>query len=128
MYTPDVLDHFRHPRNAGVLDGASVHGRAENPGCGDEVELALRFQGGRIAEVRFRARGCVPTIACASRLTELVHELDPADAFRIDAAALAVSLGGLPPASGHAAKLAVQALRAALATPPAVPGTNTVPT
>ncbi len=128
MYTPDVLDHFRHPRNTGIVEGATARGRAENPGCGDEVELTLRLEGRRIAEIRFRAQGCVPTIACASRLTELVRERSAADAIGIDAAALAAALGGLPQASGHAAKLAIQALRAALATPQPVPGTNTVPT
>ncbi len=128
MYTPDVLDHFRHPRNGGVVEGASARGRAENPGCGDEVELTLRLEGGRIAEVRFRAQGCVPTIACASRLTELVRDLGAADAIQIDATAVAASLGGLPPASGHAARLAVEALRSALAAVGPAPGTNTVPT
>jgi nitrogen fixation NifU-like protein len=127
VYSPEVLDHFRNPRNGGVLEGASS-GRAENPGCGDEVELMVRLEGGRIAEVRFRARGCVPTIACGSRLTELACGLEPAAAGRIDAAAVAAALGGLPPASGHSAHLAVQALRAALASAPAVPRTNTVPT
>ncbi len=128
MYSPDVLDHFRHPRNGGVLEGATARGRAENPGCGDEVELMLRLEDGRIAEVRFLARGCVPTIACASRLTELVRGMAAVDAAAIDAAAVAGSLGGLPVASGHAAHLVVQALRAALSAPRAVPGTNTVPT
>ncbi len=128
MYSPQVLDHFRHPRNAGVLEGASARGRADNPGCGDEVELAVRVEDGRIAEVRFRARGCAPTIACASCLTELARGVAVAEAAAIDAAAVAASLGGLPAASGHAAHLAVQALRAALSGPRAVPGTNTVPT
>ncbi len=126
MYTADVLDHFHSPRNGGVLEGANARGRAENPGCGDEVELMLRVEGERIGEIRFRARGCVATIACASRLTELVRRLPVADARRIEAAAVAEALGGLPPASGHAAQLSVAALRAALAAP--APGTNTVPT
>ncbi len=128
MYTPQVLDHFRSPRNGGTLDGASARGRAENPGCGDEVELSLCVVAGRIADVRFRARGCVATIACASRLTELVIGRPAAEALAIEADQVAASLGGLPPASGHAAKLSVVALRTALAGARAVPGTNTVPT
>ncbi|HET6413077.1 MAG TPA: iron-sulfur cluster assembly scaffold protein [Anaeromyxobacter sp.] len=128
MYTPEVLDHFRSPRNAGVLKGANAHGRAENPGCGDEVELSVRLEGGRIADLRFRARGCVAAIACASRLTELARGRPVGEALGIDASGIAASLGGLPQASGHAAALAIQALRAALSgfSPP-VPGTNTVP-
>jgi NifU-like protein involved in Fe-S cluster formation len=128
VYTPEVLDHFRSPRNAGALEGANARGRAENPGCGDEVELTLRLECGRIADLRFRALGCVATIACASRLTELVRGRPVGEVLRIDAGWIAASLGGLPPASGHAAALSIQALRAALAGAAAVPGTNTVPT
>jgi len=127
VYTPEVLDHFRTPRNAGVLAGANARGRADNPGCGDEVELSLKLEGGRIADLRFRARGCLATIACASRLTELVRGREVKEALGIDGSGLAASLGGLPPASGHAAALVVQALRAALSGAVSVPGTNTVP-
>ncbi len=128
MYTSDVLDHFRSPRNGGVLEGANARGRADNPGCGDEVELTLRIECGRIGGIRFRASGCVAAIACASRLTELVQQLPLAEARRIEAAVLAAALGGLPPASGHAAQLSVDALRAALAAAAPAPGPNTVPT
>lgn len=127
MYTPEVLDHFRSPRNAGALEGANARGRAENPGCGDEVELLVRLEDGRIADLRFRARGCVATIACASRLTELASGRPVVEALGICAKTIAASLGGLPPASGHAAALAVEALRAALSGAAPVPGTNTVP-
>jgi len=127
VYSPEVLDHFRSPRNAGTLKGASGCGRAENPGCGDEVELTMRLEGGRIADVRFRARGCVATIACSSRLTEMVRGRSAVEALAIEASGIAASLGGLPPASGHAAALAIQALRAALSSAKPVPGTNTVP-
>ena len=114
MYSPLVLDHFQKPRNGGVLEGASATGRARNEGCGDEVELSLRLEGGAVAEVRFRAQGCVASIACASRLTELARGRTVEEALRVDRATLIDALGGLPPTSQHAAQLALDALRAAL--------------
>ena len=114
MYSQLVLDHFEHPRNGGELPAANAVARLENPMCGDILELSLRLKDGVIAEVRFRAQGCVPTIACASRLTEMVEGLKVADALVIRRDAIIESLGGLHSASHHAAQLAVDALRAAI--------------
>jgi len=120
MYTQLVLDHFEHPRNGGELPAANAVARLENPMCGDILELSLRLKDGVIAEVRFRAQGCVPTIACASRLTEMVRGLTVGEALIIRRDAIIESLGGLPAASHHAAQLAMDALRASikLACPP----------
>lgn len=115
MYSPLVLEHFTHPRNTGELTPASATGRAANPACGDLVVLSLSIAGERILAARFQARGCPATIACGSRLTELVEGLDLAAAASLDRAALAASLGGLPATSNHGAALAVLALRDALA-------------
>jgi nitrogen fixation NifU-like protein len=114
MYSELVLDHFEHPRNGGELPAASAVARLDNPMCGDTLELSLRVEDGMIAEVRFRAQGCVPTIACASRLTEMVRGLTVGDALTIGRDAIIESLGGLPTASHHAAQLAVDALRASI--------------
>ena len=115
MYSKLVLEHFEHPRNGGELPAANAVARLDNPMCGDMLEVSLRLEDGVIAEVRFRAKGCVPTIACASRLTEMVQGLTVAAALAIRRDAIIESLGGLPPASHHAAQLAVDALRASLA-------------
>jgi nitrogen fixation protein NifU and related proteins len=115
MYSQLVLDHFEHPRNSGQLPAANAVVRLDNPMCGDMLEMSLRLEGGIIAEMRFRAKGCVPTIACASRLTEMAQGLTVADALFIRREAIIDSLGGLPAASHHAAQLAVETLRAALA-------------
>jgi nitrogen fixation NifU-like protein len=114
MRSTAVLDHFRRPHSAGVLPDADAIGRAENPVCGDVLELSLRFAGGVIAEARFRAQSCVEAVACASHLTDLVQGLAPEQARALTAAALTESLGGLPEGSAHAAQLAIAALRAAL--------------
>ncbi len=72
IYKEALLDHYRHPRNRGELDGADVIKRGRNPRCGDEVELGLHFEGDRIDWIRFRGRGCSVCIASASMLTEAV--------------------------------------------------------
>jgi len=114
MYSPTVLDHFKNARNMGVLPDATTSVQVSNPVCGDTLELSLVVNGLEIAKARFRAKGCTPTIACASRLTEMIEGAAVADALRITRESLITSLGGLPEASGHAAQLALDALRAAL--------------
>jgi nitrogen fixation protein NifU and related proteins len=114
MYTPQLLDHFEHPRNSGELPDADAQVRIENPACGDILELAIKMDEGRIEEIRFRAKGCVPAMACASAMTELAKGKSQREASVIGKAEVANSVGGVPPASGHAAQLAIDALRAAL--------------
>ncbi len=114
MYSPQLLDHFEHPRNAGDLAIADARVRVENPACGDILELVIRVIGGRIAEVRFRAKGCVPAMACGSLITEMVAGRTIQDARAIGKESVIKEVGGLPSASGHAAQLAVDALRAVL--------------
>ncbi|HUK73982.1 MAG TPA: iron-sulfur cluster assembly scaffold protein [Candidatus Bathyarchaeia archaeon] len=114
MYSPQLLDHFEHPRNAGELPGATARARIENPACGDVLELAANFVDGSIAELCFRAKGCVPAMACASAITELAKGRSLGEAIAIDREEVTRAVGGLPPASGHAAQLAVDALRAVI--------------
>jgi nitrogen fixation NifU-like protein len=111
MYSPQVLDHFQHPRNAGGLDNPDAHVRVENPVCGDILELFARMQGGRIIELRFKSKGCVPAMACGSLITEMAAGRTTKDALSIDKEKLIRRIGGLPAPSGHAAQLAVDALR-----------------
>jgi nitrogen fixation protein NifU and related proteins len=114
MYSAQLLDHFQNPRNGGELSAADAVGEIENPACGDVLRLTLKITSGRIAEIRFKAKGCVPSMACASALTELVagKSLDEARSLRRDS--LIAAVGGLPQASTHAAQLALDTLSAAL--------------
>ena len=115
MYSPELLDHFEHPRNAGDLADADVRVRVQNPACGDVLELTVKMVDGRIGEIRFRAKGCVPVLACGSAITEMVAGKSIAQAKAISKEAIVSEIGGLPEASGHAAQLAVDALRAVMA-------------
>jgi nitrogen fixation NifU-like protein len=114
MFSEAVLDHFRNPRNAGELPGATATVEVSNPVCGDILQLAVRIVGGRIAEARFLCRGCTTSIACASVLTERLRGLTPAEARSITAESLSETLGQLPPATFHGAQLAADAVRALL--------------
>lgn len=113
MYSSTLLDHFEHPRNSGELPDANVRVKVENPVCADVLQLALKVEQGRIKEIRFKAKGCVPVVACASMLTELVQGGTAAN-IAISANDLIEKLGGVPQASTHAAQLAVDAFKMAL--------------
>jgi nitrogen fixation protein NifU and related proteins len=114
MYSAELLDHFQHPRNSGELPDATARAHIENPACGDILELAVKIANARIEDIRFRAKGCVPAMACASAITELAKGKTVEQARAITKGEVTKVVGGLPPASGHAAQLAVDALRAVL--------------
>jgi len=115
MYSAQVLDHFQNPRGVGEVEGTSVSVEVQNPACGDVMRLSLRVIEGRIEQAKFRAKGCVPSIACGSRLVEMISGVEIAEARAIRREDLVDALGGLPEASQHASHLALDALKAALA-------------
>jgi len=115
MYSQQLLDHFQNPRNVGDLPDADATVELENPVCGDVIRLSLKLQNGRIAEIRFKAKGCVPAMACGSALTELVLGRTTQEARVLGRDDLTRAVGGLPQASSHAAQLALDALSSALA-------------
>ena len=114
MYSPEVQDHYKHPRNQGDLPGATAQVEVTNPVCGDTLDLAVRMDNGRIAAARFRTRGCPPSIACSSLLTELLLGKTLAEVREITAEQISEALGVLPPATRHASQLAEDALDALL--------------
>lgn len=114
MYSPQLLDHFQNPRNAGDIADPDASAEVENPVCGDIVRVSMKVQDGKISEIRFKAKGCVPAMACASALTELVIDESIADARALRREDLVAAVGGLPQASSHAAQLAIDVLNAAL--------------
>ena len=114
MYSSQLLDHFQNPRNAGDLPDADATVEIENPVCGDVIRLSVKLQNEHIVDVRFKAKGCVPAMACASALTELVRGKTSDEASRLRPGDLIAAVGGLPQASAHAPQLALDALAAAL--------------
>ena len=74
LYREVILDHYRNPRGHGLLEGADAHAEGQNPLCGDEVTISVRFaaDGETIEDVGFEGRGCAISQAATSMLTELV--------------------------------------------------------
>src|SRR3981081_1421093 len=116
MYSRQLLDHFQNPRNAGDIGDADATAEIENPACGDILRLTLKISDGRIAQARFKAKGCVPAMACASALTELVSGSTLDQTRKPRRQDLLTTVARLPPASSYAAQLAIDALSAALKT------------
>lgn len=114
MYSAQLLDHFQNPRHVGDLADADATAEIENPVCGDVIRLSLKVDGGRIVQAGFKAKGCVPAMACGSALTELILGKTAPEARGLRREELIDAVGGLPPASTHAAQLALDVLKAAL--------------
>ncbi len=114
LYNDIVLDHYQHPRNAGVLEEADAVGLAENSACGDVLQLYLRIQDDRVVRARFKTFGCAAAIAAGSMLTEMVQGETLERIRRISKEEVAAALGGLPPMKVHCSVLAEDAIRAAL--------------
>lgn len=112
MFSERLLDHFRNPHNAGDLPDATATVEVTNPVCGDVLRLSARLENGRIAEARFKTQGCTAAIASSSALTDLLAGKSPAQARSISAQQISEVLGGLPPATFHAAQLCVDAVAA----------------
>jgi nitrogen fixation NifU-like protein len=115
MYPERLLEHFRNPRNVGDLPAPAVTVEASNPACGDILRLAARFDGGVVVEARYKVRGCTAAIAAGSALSEWMVGKSRAELAAFDPVIVDEALGGLPPASRHAAALCAAGIRLLLA-------------
>ena len=113
-YSEKVMDHFRNPRNVGVMENPSGVGKVGNPICGDVMELFIRVENGIITDAKFRTFGCGAAIATSSMVTELVKGKTIEEALRLSNDAVAEALGGLPPVKMHCSVLAEEALKSAI--------------
>ncbi len=115
MYSTKVLDHLENPRNVGKMLEATAVGVASNPVCGDLLHLYVQISDEEITAASFQVKGCPPSIAAGSALTELITGLAVAAAQALKPADVTQALESLPPNKEHCAVLAIDALRAALA-------------
>lgn len=114
MYSERLLDHFRNPRNTGGLEPPSVTVEVTNPACGDVMRLSVRIETGVVRDVRYRVRGCTASIGAGSALTEWLAGKTVEQLIALSPSVIEEAVGGLPPASRHAAVLCVDAVRAIL--------------
>ena len=114
LYSEKVMDHFRNPRNVGVLENADGVGQVGNAKCGDIMKIYLKIENDRIEDVRFETFGCASAIATSSMATELIKGKPIAEAMALTNKAVTEALDGLPPAKLHCSVLAEEAIKAAL--------------
>lgn len=114
MYSERLLDHFRNPRNVGDLPEPAIRVEVTNPACGDVLRLSARFEKEEIVEVRYKARGCTPTVAAGSALAEWLADRTRGEAAALTPGLIEELLGGLAPESKHAASLCADAVRVLL--------------
>jgi nitrogen fixation NifU-like protein len=114
MYSFQVLQQFQNTRHVGELPNADAYVRVDNPACGDILQLTIKVADGRIADAKFRARGCVAAIACGAQLVEMILGKPVAEVRALRPEKVVEALGGLPETSMHASHLATEALAAAL--------------
>ncbi len=114
MHSERLLEHFRNPRNPGELAPPAIKVDVTNPACGDMLRLSALVENGRIAEARFLTRGCTASIAASSALTEWMIGKTPAELAALNETIIEEAVGGLEPASKHAAALCVDGVRALL--------------
>jgi nitrogen fixation NifU-like protein len=84
LYQEVILDHSRRPRNFGELPDAAVRVHGDNPACGDEIHLAVKFDpAGGLQEIKFTGHGCAISQASASLMTMKLKGKTRADAEQI---------------------------------------------
>jgi len=114
LYSDKVMDHFRNPRNVGVISDADGVGEVGNAKCGDIMKIYLKIEDGIIVDVKFETFGCGSAIASSSMATELIKGKPVADALALTNKAVAEALDGLPAYKMHCSVLAEEAIKKAL--------------
>lgn len=116
LYRDFILDHYRHPRNAGTLENPDVTFEDNNPLCGDRIRMDVRIAGDRIDDIRFAGRGCAISQASASLLTEAVKGKTVAEVQQLSDDAVLENLGiSISPVRLKCALLGIKVLKSALA-------------
>lgn len=114
MYSEQVMEHFRNPRNMGVIEDADGVGEVGNPTCGDMMRITIKVEDDRLADVKFQTLGCGAAVATSSMVTEMAKGKTLDEAMQISNKSVAESLGGLPPNKMHCSNLAADGLHAAI--------------
>ena len=114
LYSETVMDHFRHPRNVGVIEDADGVGEVGNAKCGDIMKIYLKIDGDVVTDVKFETFGCGSAIASSSMATEMIKGKPVAEAMELTNKAVAEALDGLPAHKLHCSVLAEEAIKKAL--------------
>ena len=114
LYSEKVMDHFRNPRNVGVIEDANGIGEVGNAKCGDIMKMYLKIKDGIVEDVKFETFGCGSAIASSSMATELIKGKPLSEVRMLTNKAVAEALDGLPDYKMHCSVLAEEAIKSAL--------------
>ena len=114
LYSEKVMDHFRNPRNVGVIEDADGVGEVGNAKCGDIMKMYLKIDDDCITDVKFETFGCGIFIFFFFFATELIKGKPVSDAMQLTNKAVAEALDGLPDYKMHCSVLAEEAIQSAL--------------
>ena len=114
LYSEKVMDHFRNPRNVGVIENADGIGEVGNAKCGDIMKIYLKIENDTIVDIKFETFGCGSAIASSSMATELIKGKPVSEALTLTNKAVVEALDGLPAHKLHCSVLAEEAIKAAL--------------
>lgn len=109
-YGPVAMDHFRSPRNVGILEDADGYAQVGDPDCGDSLTIYIRVENEIITDVRFQVVGCAGAISSGSMATEMIKGKTIPEALRISNDDVVKALGGLPPEKVHCSVMAEEAI------------------
>ena len=114
LYSEKVMDHFKNPRNVGIIEDADGVGEVGNAKCGDIMKIYLKIKDNVIDDVKFETFGCGSAIASSSMATEMIKGLPLSEALKLSNKAVAEALDGLPAHKMHCSVLAEEAIKAAV--------------
>ena len=114
LYSEKVMDHFRNPRNVGVIEDANGIGEVGNAKCGDIMKMYLKITDGIVEDVKFETFGCGSAIASSSMATEMIKGKPVEEVALLTNKAVAEALDGLPDYKMHCSVLAEEAIKSAL--------------
>ena len=114
LYSEKVMDHFRNPRNIGIIEDADGAGLVGNAKCGDIMKIYLKIEDDMVKDVKFETFGCGSAIASSSMATELIKGKPLSEALELSNKAVAEALDGLPAHKMHCSVLAEAAIRSAV--------------
>ena len=114
LYSEKVMEHFRHPRNVGVIEDADGVGEVGNAKCGDIMKMYLKIEGDMVVDAKFETFGCGSAIASSSMATELIIGKPLGEVAKLTNKAVAEALDGLPAYKMHCSVLAEEAIQSAL--------------